>query len=140
MKRGLVGIAALMLMLVGCATAPPPPQMVHTEMATVADVQWTREARDTSGATVLGGLVGAYVGYRVAGGRTSQRVIGTGGGAALGGVAGNALARGEDYVQSVILVTHRGDELMVRGVQGQFWPGQRVRVIHTHPVQVVPVD
>lgn len=126
--------------LAGCATTPPPPRVVHSQVATVADVQWVREARDTSGATLLGALAGAYVGHRIAGGRTSQRVIGTGGGAVLGGAAGNALARGDDYVQSLVLTTHRGDEFMVRGVQGDFWPGQRVRVIHSRPVRVVPLD
>lgn len=127
------------IVLTGCATTSPGV-VIPTDTGTVTDVYWVEVRRDTTGATLLGAIVGGYVGTRVAGGRTSQRVIAGTGGAVLGGAAGHRLATGSEWQLRVFIHLDRGGTVVVQIPHGDIAPGNRVRLIHTTPVQIQILD
>jgi len=141
MKTFLIAFV-MVVFLAGCATTTAQQSaytMYTVQEAVVLDVRPVTLQGSGNGEAV-GTIVGALLGYSIAGDRTSKRTIGI----LAGGTAGNRIGASTD-TQSGISLTLRlehGETVnIVQPAQRHliFYPNQRVQLIgNNQGVQVVP--
>ena len=106
----------------GCATTPA---VTSVSYGTITGVN--QQARDTSGGSAGGAVLGGLVGLASGSGQSgSNRALRTLGGAAVGSAAGRAMAQGTDMVYTVDLVN--GGTVRVVMDSGNFHRGDCVAI------------
>jgi outer membrane lipoprotein SlyB len=123
------GLACLLALLVGCASAPPAPNIVGTGVVqTIVETQQASGGSTAVGA-IGGALIGGWLGSQVGGG--TGQTIATAAGGVAGSMAGGSVAA-KASAKPVWRVTVRFEDGINRDVVLQerpnFRPGDRVLV------------